>query len=73
MSRIINSGVTIITSTIRPSCIKNIFANYRNQRWPSDSKELIILLNKNNMDIAVYKKMARKIPNVRVCSNIIAP
>lgn len=64
MSKMMNSGVTIITSTIRPSYIKNVFANYTNQRWPT--KELIILLNKDNMEIAEYKRMARRYANVRV-------
>lgn len=64
MSKMINRGVTIITSTIRPAYIKNVFLNYTSQRWPS--KELIILLNKDNMDINEYNRMARKYPNVQV-------
>ncbi|MEX1031070.1 MAG: glycosyltransferase [Paenibacillaceae bacterium] len=64
MSTIINNGVTIITPTIRPTYIRNVFTNYSNQRW--SMKELIILLNKDSMNYTAYQRMASKYPNVRV-------
>ncbi len=64
MSIMMHRGITIITSTIRPNYIDNVFLNYSAQNWPS--KELIIILNKNNLNIAAYKRKASHYSNVRV-------
>lgn len=64
MNKKIKRGVTIITSTIRPAYMNNVFLNYSTQNWRS--KELIIVLNKDNIDITAYKQMASHYSNVRV-------
>ena len=56
--------VSIITCTIRDESINNVFKNYQQQTWPD--KELIIILNKDSMDIDQWIKKARNYPNVRV-------
>lgn len=58
------SGVTIVTPTIRPEFIDDVFKNYARQRW--NKKELIIVINKNNVNINLYKKRARNYPNVTI-------
>lgn len=57
-------GVTIITTCLHDSKIEKVFKNYRNQKYIK--KELIVVLNKNNMNIELWKKEAKKYPNVRV-------
>jgi cellulose synthase/poly-beta-1,6-N-acetylglucosamine synthase-like glycosyltransferase len=57
-------GVTIITSTIRPQYMANVFLNYQRQLW--GPKELIIILNKDSLRMADYRRIARKYRNVRV-------
>jgi hypothetical protein len=57
-------GVTIITSTIKPQFMDNVFQNYTRQKW--ESKELIIILNKDDMDINRWKQEAEKYQNVSV-------
>ncbi|WP_227793512.1 glycosyltransferase [Paenibacillus guangzhouensis] len=66
MSRASNGlqGVSIITSTNRPHFFYNILKNYNNQRYPV--KELIIILNKENVELAKYQKIAQKYKNVSV-------
>ena len=58
------SGVSIITSTIRQHCIDNVFDNYSKQSYKN--KELIIILNKNDMDIDKWQEKAITYPNVRI-------
>jgi len=57
-------GITVITSTIRPEYIENVFKNYNRQTYPK--KEFIIILNKNSMDIKKWKEKAKQYKNVRV-------
>ncbi|WP_219837240.1 glycosyltransferase family 2 protein [Paenibacillus sp. R14(2021)] len=57
-------GVTIVTSTIRSKHIDRIFKNYTRQKWKK--KELIIVLNKDNLNINHYKKKALRYRNVRI-------
>ncbi|MCC2684571.1 MAG: glycosyl transferase family 2 [Paenibacillaceae bacterium] len=57
-------GVTIITSTIRPQYMANVFLNYQRQLWAP--KELIIILNKDSIKLAYYRRIAKKYRNVRV-------
>jgi len=56
--------VSIITCTIREESIDNVFNNYQQQTWKD--KELIIILNKDSMDIDRWIKKAKKYPNVKV-------
>ncbi|GAB2693297.1 glycosyltransferase family 2 protein [Paenibacillus thermoaerophilus] len=58
------NGVTIVTATMRPPYIDNVFRNYARQKWKP--KELIIVLNKSGMRISRYRKFAARYPNVRV-------
>jgi glycosyltransferase involved in cell wall biosynthesis len=58
--------VSIIACTMRNSYMDNLFANYERQDWPN--KEMIIILNKDDMDLDLWKKRANqyKINEVRV-------
>ncbi|WP_158737186.1 glycosyltransferase family 2 protein [Alteribacillus sp. YIM 98480] len=56
--------VSIITCTIRDSALDNVFQNYDRQTLPD--KELIIILNKDNMNINKWKQKARGYKNVTV-------
>lgn len=55
-------SVSIITCTNKPHFMKNIFQNYRNQSWPK--KELIIILNRDDIDINKWRKKAEKEKNI---------
>ena len=56
--------ISIITSTTRDRCIENVFENYMRQDWKE--KELIIILNNDDMYSEIWFKMARKHENVFV-------
>lgn len=56
--------VSIITCTIREDSIDNVFKNYQQQTWKD--KELIIILNKDSMDMDRWIEKARKYRNVQV-------
>ena len=56
--------VSIITCTIRKEFMNNLFTNYKQQVWKE--KELIIILNKDELDLKKWRKKAAKYPNVRV-------
>lgn len=56
--------VSVITCTIREDFIDNVFNNYQQQAWKN--KELIIILNKDSMNISKWKKKAKNYRNVRV-------
>lgn len=56
--------VSIITSTNKGKYIHNIFANYT--RFNYLSKELIIILNNNTLDINDYKLKAQGLKDVRI-------
>ncbi|MFD1175777.1 glycosyltransferase family 2 protein [Paenibacillus puldeungensis] len=56
--------VSIITCTMRPHAIKNVFSNYENQVY--QDKELIIVLNNDEMNLEEWKKKANKYKNVSV-------
>jgi len=56
--------VSIITCTIREENINNVFKNYKQQSWKE--KELIIILNKDSMDINRWIKKAKKYRNVQI-------
>lgn len=57
-------GVTIITSTMRPKHINQLFQNYARQDWVN--KELIIIVNKDSAGLQRYQNKAKLFPNVRV-------
>ncbi|GIP31290.1 glycosyltransferase family 2 protein [Paenibacillus sp. J2TS4] len=59
-----NEGISIITCTKRQEYLDNVFDNYRKQTWKL--KELIIILNKDDMDIEKFRRKARKYENVTV-------
>lgn len=56
--------VSIICCTMRTSYMKNIFQNYRRQDYKK--KEMIVVLNKDDMDIEAWKNEAKKYKNVSV-------
>lgn len=57
-------GFSIITCTKRQEFIHNLFKNYRRQRYLN--KELIIVINKDSIDMGPYREMAMKYKNVQV-------
>ncbi|WP_409295031.1 glycosyltransferase [Peribacillus sp. SCS-26] len=57
-------GVSIITCTNRIHSMDLVFQNYENQVWPN--KELIIILNKDDMSLKKWLKKAKKYKNVSV-------
>lgn len=61
-SKVESESVSIVTCTRKPHLIKNVFKNYRNQVL--EKKELIIILNRDDMDINEWKKKAEKENNV---------
>ncbi|MDP7981290.1 glycosyltransferase [Bacillus sp. WLY-B-L8] len=56
--------VSVITCTIREEYIENVFKNYEQQLWKD--KELIIILNKDTMNLSKWKKKAEDYHNVSV-------
>ncbi|MBD3919101.1 glycosyltransferase [Paenibacillus sp. PR3] len=57
-------GVSIVTSTNRPHFFNRILENYNAQLYKT--KQLIIILNKDNMNLSKYRKIAHKYKNVQV-------
>jgi cellulose synthase/poly-beta-1,6-N-acetylglucosamine synthase-like glycosyltransferase len=57
-------GISIITCTKRPNYIINLFNNYNRQKWRK--KELIIIINKDSINEAKYKEIAKRYRNVFV-------
>eukprot|EP00130_Batrachochytrium_dendrobatidis_P008525 XP_006683400.1 hypothetical protein BATDEDRAFT_93162 [Batrachochytrium dendrobatidis JAM81] len=56
--------VTIVTCTIRDNMINNVFHNFEQQLV--NDKELIIVLNKDDMDLQMWRERAKKYKNVEV-------
>lgn len=56
--------VSIIACTIRDQMMKNVFENYARQNW--EDKELIIILNNDQMDIEKWSEMANNYQNVSI-------
>lgn len=50
------SGVTIITVTNKAGYLNNLFLNYKRQLWKT--KELIIILNNNKLNMSAYKNLS---------------
>ncbi|MFC5650043.1 glycosyltransferase [Paenibacillus solisilvae] len=59
-----NNGVTIVTSTIRPEYTDEIFHNYARQKW--SAKELILIINNNNISMDLFKEKAQQFDHVRI-------
>lgn len=57
-------GVSIITATNNESFFNNIFENFDRQAYKN--KELIIIINKNSLNLDKYKSKAKNYENVRV-------
>ncbi|SET61090.1 glycosyltransferase family 2 protein [Paenibacillus sp. NFR01] len=57
-------GVSIIVCTNRPRFFANIIANYRTQQ--TGRKELIIILNKDSMNLERYRMRVRAYPEITV-------
>lgn len=56
--------VTLIACTIRDNMMNNIFENFSRQRWKE--KELIIILNNDNMKISKWREKAADYKNVTI-------
>lgn len=56
-------GITVITPTIRPSCMMDIIRNYKNQTLKN--KELIIVINNDEMKVSDFN-----VDKQDMCSNI---
>lgn len=56
--------VTIIACTMRSAFMDNLFANYDRQVWKD--KEMIIVLNKDSMDLDLWKERASQYPENEV-------
>ncbi|MFJ8530179.1 glycosyltransferase [Bacillus sp. NPDC094106] len=61
-SKVERESVSIVTCTRKSHYIENIFENYQNQIW--EKKELIIILNSDDMDINEWEKKAYGYKNV---------
>lgn len=57
-------GVSIITSTNRPKFLENILANFIRQDY--ETKELILIINNNSIDITFWKNKLSKYKNIRI-------
>lgn len=57
-------GVSIITCVNRSHYIERVFANYLTQEYPH--KEMIIVLNNNDMSLAEWEARASLYPGIRV-------
>lgn len=56
--------VTIVTCTNKPGEMENIFNNYSRQDW--ENKELIIILNRDDLDIETWELSAKQYTNISV-------
>ncbi|MGF9945736.1 glycosyltransferase family A protein [Priestia megaterium] len=63
-SKVEKERVSIVTCTNKPQFIKNIFHNYRSQIY--EKKELIIVLNRDDIDINRWRIKAEKEKNIFV-------
>lgn len=54
--KVMETGISVITSTNKPDFMQNIFSNFNNQRW--QIKEIIIVLNNDLMNLTEWSKQA---------------
>jgi len=59
-----DKGVSVITCTNRPLFINYVFENYKRQLY--NPKELIIILNNNDIDSIAVKKQAANYEAIKV-------
>ncbi|MEY8304344.1 glycosyltransferase [Anaerosalibacter bizertensis] len=59
-----NNGVSIISCTNKKGFMENILNNYNRQTH--EKKELIIILNNNNLKIDLWKKATQKYKNINI-------
>lgn len=64
MYSIIKKGISIVISTMREDSIKNVFENYKRQYF--EPKEMIVVLNNNNMNLNTWRAEGKKYKNVKV-------
>jgi glycosyltransferase involved in cell wall biosynthesis len=57
-------GISVITCTIRPHQIQNLLDNYSKQTYKK--KELILILNNDDLDFETYQKACQDIENVSI-------
>ncbi|MGG7620397.1 glycosyltransferase [Bacillus coreaensis] len=55
---------SIITCTVRDECMDNVFKNYQKQDYKE--KELIIILNKDSMDVDKWKRRSVLDRNIKI-------
>lgn len=55
-------GVSVIVCTNKNKYMHNVFQNYNRQAWPK--KELIIILNQDDMQLAEWENKWRNVPEV---------
>lgn len=58
------NGFSVITPTIRRECIERVINNYVNQNF--EIKELIIIINNDDIDINEYEKYTNKYSDIKV-------
>lgn len=57
-------GVSVIVCTQRPFFVENILENYAKQEW--GTKELIVILNNDEIDINEWQEKIEQYPNLQV-------
>lgn len=62
--RLNKPGVSVITCTNRPNYFEQIFNNYTSQNY--DKKELIIVLNNNDLNMKKYQEKAKQDKNIKI-------
>lgn len=57
-------GVSIVACTNRPEFFANVLGNYARQRYPR--KQLIVIVNKDGVDLRAMRRQAARSPDVAV-------
>jgi glycosyltransferase involved in cell wall biosynthesis len=57
-------GVSIVNCTNKLQFVDNLFKNYSNQNW--NNKELIIIVNRNAINLTPYRNRAKHMKNVSI-------
>nr|WP_302596904.1 glycosyltransferase [uncultured Cellulosilyticum sp.] len=57
-------GFSIITATKRKHCVSQVIENYKRQTYPN--KELIIIINNDNMSVDDFAEACKEDPNIAV-------
>lgn len=56
--------ISMVVCTMRQNCMKNIFENYSRQKY--NNKEMIVILNKNDMELSKWQEKAALYKNVKM-------